>query len=245
MKKIIKHLRKNWIRHGFETLAVLIGVLAAFSLNNWYENRKARKQELVVLKELKEEFKYNRAELENFFEYLDGRIQPARALYKLYDRDSREVSIDELDSLFVVTILYYQFQVGQSVLTEVISSGRLSLIQNDNLRYLLTGWPGILDKAKMEDNLTYSFIEEEIFRYSLDHVSWRNTDKYDETMRGLQQGNSKLKPDNRSILESFEMENRIGQLNWYFENTRRQYTTLGEQMDEIIEVIEIQLNPRD
>ena len=39
MKKIIKHLKENWIRHGFETLAVLIGVLAAFSLNNWNENR--------------------------------------------------------------------------------------------------------------------------------------------------------------------------------------------------------------
>ncbi len=39
MKKIIKHLKENWIRHGFETLVITAGILLAFSLNNWNENR--------------------------------------------------------------------------------------------------------------------------------------------------------------------------------------------------------------
>lgn len=42
MKKILKHLKKNWIRHGFETLVVTIGIWGAFTLNNWNENRKSR-----------------------------------------------------------------------------------------------------------------------------------------------------------------------------------------------------------
>ena len=40
MKKIIKHLRKRWLRYGLETLIVVNGVLIAFALNNWNEGRK-------------------------------------------------------------------------------------------------------------------------------------------------------------------------------------------------------------
>ena len=52
MKKIINHLKDNWIRHGFETLYVIVGILIAFSLNDWNENRKARITEISILNEL-------------------------------------------------------------------------------------------------------------------------------------------------------------------------------------------------
>jgi len=45
MKRIINHLKENWIRHGFETLVVTIGILGAFTLNNWNERRK----QLIIL----------------------------------------------------------------------------------------------------------------------------------------------------------------------------------------------------
>ena len=52
MKKIISHLKDNWIRHAFETLYVIVGILIAFSLNDWNENRKARITEISILNEL-------------------------------------------------------------------------------------------------------------------------------------------------------------------------------------------------
>ena len=52
MKKILNHIRKNWIRHGFETLVVTVGILGAFTLNNWNEDRKSGKVELKILEEL-------------------------------------------------------------------------------------------------------------------------------------------------------------------------------------------------
>lgn len=53
MKKILKHLKKNWIRHGFETLVVIVGVLIAFTLSDWNENRKINKTRVGYLKRLK------------------------------------------------------------------------------------------------------------------------------------------------------------------------------------------------
>ncbi len=34
MKKIINHLKENWIKHGFETLYVIVGILMAFGLSD-------------------------------------------------------------------------------------------------------------------------------------------------------------------------------------------------------------------
>ena len=53
MKRILKHLRKNWIRHGFETLVVTVGILGAFMLNNWNEERKNRILEIEILTEIR------------------------------------------------------------------------------------------------------------------------------------------------------------------------------------------------
>lgn len=47
--KIFKHLRSEWFRYGFETLAVLVGILAAFALENWGEQRQAKDQTNVFL----------------------------------------------------------------------------------------------------------------------------------------------------------------------------------------------------
>ena len=52
MKKIFNHLKENWIRHGFETLYVIVGILVAFTLDDWNEDRKARNTEIVILNEL-------------------------------------------------------------------------------------------------------------------------------------------------------------------------------------------------
>jgi len=50
--KIIKNLKGKWGRHGFETLYVIVGILVAFSLDDWNENRKAQNTEISILNEL-------------------------------------------------------------------------------------------------------------------------------------------------------------------------------------------------
>ena len=55
MKKIINHLKENWIRHGFETLVVTVGILGAFTLSNWSERKKAEIAEIEIYKEIKDD----------------------------------------------------------------------------------------------------------------------------------------------------------------------------------------------
>ena len=68
MRKIISHLKDNWIRHGFETLVVTVGILGAFTLNNWNENSKRNNQEIEILENLLVELNELKKETEAFIE---------------------------------------------------------------------------------------------------------------------------------------------------------------------------------
>jgi len=51
--RVFKHLRSDWFRYGFETIAVVVGILIAFALDNWKDERKQQELELKTLIELK------------------------------------------------------------------------------------------------------------------------------------------------------------------------------------------------
>lgn len=53
--RILNHLRKDWFRYGFETIAVVVGILVAFALDNWNENKKTQNDFFEVLEEIHED----------------------------------------------------------------------------------------------------------------------------------------------------------------------------------------------
>ena len=65
MQKIIDHLKENWLKHAFETLVVVVGILVAFSLTNWNETRKTAAKEQEVLKLLYDDFQNSKEQSES------------------------------------------------------------------------------------------------------------------------------------------------------------------------------------
>ena len=62
--KIIKHLRSDWFRYGFETLAVIVGILAAFALENWRDSLEEKKEEHEILVNLLNDLKEAKSQSE-------------------------------------------------------------------------------------------------------------------------------------------------------------------------------------
>ena len=52
MGKFRTLLKKDWLKYGFETFAVLVGVLGAFALENWRDNLKDRQTEKEYIQNL-------------------------------------------------------------------------------------------------------------------------------------------------------------------------------------------------
>ena len=102
MKKILKHFKKNWYRYGLETLVVVVGVLIAFSLNNWNEWRKERKKEREILFDIIENLETNIKAIEDDIGYLH-----------LLDRSSEIVLFNIYNSLPFVDTLTSHFHMAR------------------------------------------------------------------------------------------------------------------------------------
>ena len=53
--RLIKHLTTDWFHYGFETLAVVVGILMAFALDNWNEKRQTQNELSNILDEIRED----------------------------------------------------------------------------------------------------------------------------------------------------------------------------------------------
>ena len=53
MKKLLETLKQKWAEYLLEILVITIGILGAYSLNNWNENNKAHVFEQKLLTELR------------------------------------------------------------------------------------------------------------------------------------------------------------------------------------------------
>ena len=127
--KIFKHLRSEWFRYGFETLAVVIGILTAFALENWNEERKEGKIALAYQRALVTDLALDTMQLN----------QPLSLLVsdttQLWDFQRRMSSDDvALDSL--IRIARYEFNpwiyagvtFNISTYTSLGSTGNLGLL---------------------------------------------------------------------------------------------------------------------
>ncbi len=96
MKKLLYNLRDNWIKYGFETLAVTIGILGAFALDNWNENRKQQLNDIEFLKNLKSEIVLDTVSLSN------------RIIYYYEINKNIENAVNLIDTSTVLTTNQYK-----------------------------------------------------------------------------------------------------------------------------------------
>jgi len=142
-----------------EIILVVLGILIALQINNWNEQRKDRKEELVALQDLKMEFESNKIDIDSLFEF------KARMI-KIWDNYLTTVSNKELhDSLRSVnrpSIGFRRFHFSSTTLNSILTSGKIDKIQNDSLKYLLTNWNDVLSDQNstimMQQNYANQFL---------------------------------------------------------------------------------------
>jgi hypothetical protein len=206
MKKIIKHFKKNWIRHGFETFAVLIGVLAAFALNDWNEKRVDRKKEQELLVQIRENVLRNMDELNSDINGWDnGTIRSLNRILEAIEkpdiyRDSITNEFQNLHRVSDPTITYAAY--------DALKDYGLETIQSSTLR---TEIVNLFD-------ITYRGLEEQINELEI-HLIKPTSGKYvyDHFYRDITNGGTgRLIPnDYNEIIRSSELKNIVSQnLSW-------------------------------
>ncbi len=113
MKQILQHLRQKWIKYLFETIAIIIGIIGAFSLDSWNEHRKERNEELLILKEISEDLTTGIHEIEqsNVVDHTSQLKRKVIILHMAHDLPYHD------------SLNWYFYNIASSVVPEFPSSG--------------------------------------------------------------------------------------------------------------------------
>ena len=131
-----------------EIILVVIGILIALQINNLNEARKDRIEEQKILIQLKEEYQDNLQQLDQKIEIRNLLIGNSNKILTFIEDDSH-VNIDTLAALLGTLGLTPTFD---PISNDIVSSGKLRLIQNEALRKSLSSWISDVVQLKEEED---------------------------------------------------------------------------------------------
>ena len=241
MIKFFRHFRQRFISEGKtkkyllyaigEIILVVIGILIALQINNWNQELGNKQEEQTIIKNLNLEFKKNIISIQKYIKHHETILSDTRALIDLVGEPEEVLNKFNLDSLLAQSINYWSYKPSQSVVLDVISSGKLNLISSDSLRLQFFEWSSNLEKNEENYNTLDEINQSIVLTYLTKHASLKNIDNY-----GILEWNkkSKLKHSNYKMFQDIEFENVMDNQAWDLKNYILSLEELEKTMDRII-----------
>ena len=131
MKKILETLQRKWAEYFLETLVIVIGILCAFALNNWNDQKVNKALEEDLLQELivglNRDLKDLRYNVDLHKKVLNGQVIISNWL------DSDTPYVDSLCTHFA-SVNFYSVFISNDAPYETLKSNGLSIIKDVALR---------------------------------------------------------------------------------------------------------------
>ncbi len=169
MKAIFSHLKTDWYRYLFDIIVVILGIMIAFSLNNWNESKKQVTLEQQyykdILQELNEDLlkiKENRA----FNNYLIPRYSLAKDIILT---DTKRQKVDDLGRISLELMLKSDFKKEVSIYDALSNSANLDLISNKDVLRQLQNLGSLyknINALESSQQLVIAGITERVLEYS-------------------------------------------------------------------------------
>ena len=213
-----------------EIVLVVIGILIALSINNWNENRLEKIEEHSFLSNLRNEFSQNKKALKTVLEMFDRSLKADFIIMDLFGQNREELKRINTDSILSHSYYYEKFNSSENALSGLIQSGKLQLLQNEKLKYLLYDWSRtILSAEGLFEDLDVK-IENDVTPYLTKNHSIKDIDYYGDLKW---KSKSILKSDKLKIFEDIEYENLMSDLTY----RKRAYYNALKTADLIIDSI--------
>jgi hypothetical protein len=143
-----------------EIILVVIGILIALQINNWNEDRKATKQEIKILSELKNDLETNLIEIYDTNSTTKNRVK-STVLILDYFKDEKPVD-DSLKRAFENIKMDGIFNIANTSYKFIESQG-INTISNDSLRIKITEmYERHLKNIKVREDRNWKIIDDEL-----------------------------------------------------------------------------------
>ena len=239
MNKIIKHLKESWIRHGFETLVVTVGILGAFMLNNWNETQKYNKEETTILENLHENLKQAKSQSTDFIhneEQLKELLISALGISS-NRKQNDTISFSDLD--FYDLLWDFQSQVPViNTYSDIKSTDKLSIIKNREIRESFNGLELAINDLNVlvSDRLTVQQIR--IDEIAVNKINFIPLLKKGQTSIDI---TNEIPNNYKSILSNPKTRNLLGINLELTDTVLKNRKDLGIEIDKLISLLETEL----
>ena len=123
-----------------EIVLVVIGILIALQINNWNQDRLATIEEHNIYKNLNTEFKTNKELLQEDIAENNNSMSAGKILMDLIGSDEDALRAKNPDSLIFRFFESGGIDFSENTILELIQSGKMQYIQNDNIKNLTFEW---------------------------------------------------------------------------------------------------------
>jgi hypothetical protein len=237
-----------------EVVLVVIGILIALAINNHNEEKKNIKLELVILKQLKTDYRANLLQLENKIEMRRKLIAESLNVLKITSKDI-PISKDSLSMIFATFLMDPTFDPIEN---DVTNSGDIKLIRNDTLKQLLSHWTSDIMAYRESEKIQHDHYISEIIPFmkevgimrNANHVFWKEQElrmgfmDKGENDKILTIGKSPKEIDVQSILKDQRLEGLVTFIFTFSQVCNLEGQTLKEKMQKIIEIMESEIKSR-
>ena len=139
--------RLNWAAIVAEALAVTASILLAFAIDASWDERQIRQSEQQVLLGLRQEFEAVREVLLSHREQHLQRLAVIETVRPALGNDAVGADGALLDELLAGLLAPTTTDLGNGTLDALLSSGRLEIISNGELRSKLAGWQRVIGEV--------------------------------------------------------------------------------------------------
>ncbi|GAA4802695.1 hypothetical protein GCM10023330_06050 [Litoribaculum gwangyangense] len=224
-----------------EIILVMIGILLALQVNNWNNDRQLKKDELKVLKSLKEEFNEN---LQNFDIAYKFHLNRKKAIETIMAINPRELTLDSLRSLNRNINENYTFDPFQGIYNSVINSGKIELVSNDSLKLKIARFQDLLNDYKEEETNTMLFTQSNLYPFQLDNSKMKFKIFY-SSVEGSEVEKMEFKQNLIELLESEKYENLLIYIYSYMNSIFIEGPDLREEMLAIINILQSEIEKHE
>ena len=116
-----------------EIFLVVVGILIALQINNWNEQKNTEKKEFVFLNRLLVDLKNDKDYLELVYARKNSKVEAANTIVK-FSFDGNNDTIMNLIPLYLELTSWQTIIPNQNTFNELISSGSLNILRNDNIK---------------------------------------------------------------------------------------------------------------
>ena len=224
-----------------EVVLVVIGILVALQIDNWNENKRIRNIEQQYLLALKEEFNHNKIELARVMNLNTRYTDNALKISDHAGPENPEITEKEFEDLCMGAFsAEVHYNPNQGVLDEIISSGKLGIFNNDELKFALSSWSAVFNKAlwqeRTHETLRVQIVEMTRVNGNIRSMTFGLGEPLDIKPTKFMRGNLQL-------LKSEEYDNRVVAFILTARSLNENYyAKVGEEIDRILMLIEAEID---